>query len=1053
MGGSVPIAYGRVRVVPPVVRIKQGIGSIQTSMYHTADFGVVLSEGPIDAIESWRTYDGKTVGATVDPAQEFAQFDSRLGTLSQTAIGFAEMGPLFGVAHAATRGRAGRATYPCMTIRGRVMYDPRLGAWGAGEYPAGASCAWSANPALEVADILTNPHYGPRIPPGRINWQSFADVADICDVVTGGEKTWECHLYLREKRSSREWIDTILLHFGGVLSEANGVWSLRYDGVRTTPDATFTDADMVPGTPQRVSDATGAGMADIPNRVTVEWTDPTTWTLRTVSVTSADVDAGAAVREGDPYRLHGLQSEKAAQRAAARILGLARSNRVLECTVWPKHVGLGVGAFLSITSDRLGLIDSEWIATDIAEAKDGTLAITAKEYDASAFSATGTGDPLPDDGFFGTPPALASVARSGVDSEVTAVTPTSKTTVTYLGFSWQLPVFSWPGNVVIRTWPHGTGATWDTAGYTELVVPANGDPAFAAAPTWKAFCRPIAYDTTVRTYGPLGDQINEASTGAGFRAILKLRSLAGVYSTGVSVSEAAHSSTTPTPSDQEPVLMEAGLAIGDGQIPIWDSVTGEVTFPGALAVTAPGSSATIGGRLLIGVTVLLAADVTAGATSIQVNRNTLVSGDRIMLEGAPGGVAQTEFMAVTSAPSGAGPYTYSVTRNLDGSGANAWKRGDAVFSTGQAGAGFVDVYSLRGVKSSGEVGPAIVGNVRNSATWNDWTPRWAVGNLKGLYGYAADTYGAAFGVPSGPWLKIDPTNGIRIGHDATTKVQVDASGNASFKGALTAASGTIGGWKISADRLSAGGLSIISHATPAWCRILVGTGLYNDSGTPLFIDGSGRLSLKNKLTWDGSALTVTGTIEATAGHIGGVTMAASKIYTGVGTWGNANTPFYVGSDGSFALGASITWDGANLFVNAYDVTIDSNGITIPTSLDTATCYGFRSGSTFKGGLWSPGTSTIQVGCAPSGPRLGFDPSSGAADFWDCKVRSLTGFTTQTNVPGDAEFNATSGYAVNGTKVVGAQGAAVANASATLASLQSQLNALLARLRAHGLIYS
>ena len=267
--------------------------------------------------------------------------------------------------------------------------------------------------------------------------------------------------------------------------------------------------------------------------------------------------------------------------------------------------------------------------------------------------------------------------------------------------------------------------------------------------------------------------------------------------------------------------------------------------------------------------------------------------------------------------------------------------------------------------SSGEVGPAIVGNVRNSATWNDWTPRWAVGNLKGLYGYAADTYGAAFGVPSGPWLKIDPTNGIRIGHDATTKVQVDASGNASFTGALTAASGTIGGWKISADRLAQGGLSLIAHTVAQWCRITVGTGLFNDSDTPVYIDGSGRFSLKDKLTWDGSALTVKGTIEATAGHIGGVTMASSKIYTGVGTWGNSNTPFYVGDDGSFALGSKITWDGEDLFINAYDVTIDSNGITIPTSLDTATCYGFRSKGTFKGGLWSPGTSTIQVGCAPS----------------------------------------------------------------------------------------
>ena len=439
VGGPIPIAYGRVRVVPPVVRIKQRIGSIQTSVYHIADFGMVLSEGPIDAIESWHTYDGKTVGATVDPAQEFTQFDSRLGTLSQTAIGFAEMGPLFGVAHAATRGRAGMATYPCMTIRGRVTYDPRLGAWGSGEYPEPSSCAWNANPILEVADLLTNPHYGPRIPPGSINWPSFAAAADACDAIVDGEKAWECHLYLREKRSVREWIDTILLHCGGVLGESNGVWSIRCEGVRTTPDATLTDDDMVPGTTQRVSDSTGAGMADVPNRVTVEWTDPVTWAIRTVSATSTDVDAGAAVREGDPYKLHGLQSEKAAQRAANRILALARSNRTLECTLWPRHVGLGVGAFLAITSGRLGLSDSRWVVTDVAEAKDGALAITAKEYDASAFTGPGTGDTLPGDGFFDPPPALAAFDFSATNDESQSSTPTVVTVLSYLTPRWKLP--------------------------------------------------------------------------------------------------------------------------------------------------------------------------------------------------------------------------------------------------------------------------------------------------------------------------------------------------------------------------------------------------------------------------------------------------------------------------------------------------------------------------------------------------------------------------------------------------------------------------------------
>ena len=89
--------------------------------------------------------------------------------------------------------------------------------------------------------------------------------------------------------------------------------------------------------------------------------------------------------------------------------------------------------------------------------------------------------------------------------------------------------------------------------------------------------------------------------------------------------------------------------------------------------------------------------------------------------------------------------SYTVTRNLDGSGADDWEAGTAVANTGQAGNGFIDLYSTRGVRAATEIGPSIVGNVRQSATYNDWAPRWAIGNLQGVYGYAATTYGAAFG--------------------------------------------------------------------------------------------------------------------------------------------------------------------------------------------------------------------------------------------------------------------------------------------------------------------
>lgn len=111
---------------------------------------------------------------------------------------------------------------------------------------------------------------------------------------------------------------------------------------------------------------------------------------------------------------------------------------------------------------------------------------------------------------------------------------------------------------------------------------------------------------------------------------------------------------------------------------------------------------------------------------------------------------------------GVGPFTYRVTRNLDGSGANDWHAGDAVFNTGNVGDGFIDLYSVRGVKSG--YGPTIVGNVRNSATFNDWSEHWAIGNLENIYGYGVTAYGAAFGryANDSSFLTADATNGIRI---------------------------------------------------------------------------------------------------------------------------------------------------------------------------------------------------------------------------------------------------------------------------------------------------
>lgn len=195
-------------------------------------------------------------------------------------------------------------------------------------------------------------------------------------------------------------------------------------------------------------------------------------------------------------------------------------------------------------------------------------------------------------------------------------------------------------------------------------------------------------------------------------------------------------------------------------------------------LVAQNTIATIGGRILVGPTTTLTRDVGTGDTTIYVKHNQMTSGDRAYLE-ANGSV---EFLAITSAPTEQpeGDYAYTVTRNLDGTGANQWYSGDACFNTGQAGSGFIDLYSLSSVKGASQPGPAIVGNVRNSATFNDWSEHWAIGNLNGLYGYVADIYGFAAGkyATGMPWISVDATNGLRINRGTTPTVlgQWDTSG-------------------------------------------------------------------------------------------------------------------------------------------------------------------------------------------------------------------------------------------------------------------------------------
>lgn len=166
--------------------------------------------------------------------------------------------------------------------------------------------------------------------------------------------------------------------------------------------------------------------------------------------------------------------------------------------------------------------------------------------------------------------------------------------------------------------------------------------------------------------------------------------------------------------------------------------------------------ATIGGRIMVAPTTKLIADLAAGGTTIDVEHNNLTSAF-VYMASAPGGIAQVEVMkcGATATPISGG-YRYTVTRNLDGSGANAWVSGDAVANIGAvAGQGWIELTSTNTARN--HLGPTIAIYARTgTAAWTDVKPVVALGNLRSFVDYAADQYGFALGND----LALDATTGF-----------------------------------------------------------------------------------------------------------------------------------------------------------------------------------------------------------------------------------------------------------------------------------------------------
>jgi hypothetical protein len=221
--------------------------------------------------------------------------------------------------------------------------------------------------------------------------------------------------------------------------------------------------------------------------------------------------------------------------------------------------------------------------------------------------------------------------------------------------------------------------------------------------------------------------------------------------------------------------------------------------------------------------------------------------------------------------------------------------------------------------------------------------QWSV-DSDAIYFGTKQTTGLAYSAANSMTFGVfDLGGGDKRPYISAPNFLLDRNGDATFRGTVFASAGnfintvSIGSdttnGTLSVGRTGSDKIIITGQDTSANTKIYTGSGpgAYNNANNKFYVDASGRFSLGEQVTWNGTdALTVQGVINAIGGNfVNTVTVGASadkisikggavgsaanetKIYSGTGTFGQANTGFYLDSGGDFSLGNKLTWDNSS----------------------------------------------------------------------------------------------------------------------------------------------
>lgn len=226
-------------------------------------------------------------------------------------------------------------------VRGRRVFDPRTN-----------TTAWSANPALCIADYLVN-YMG--FPAETIDEDSWIAAANICDqsvaLAAGGtEKRYEANGVLGAENTHQENLELLADAMAGAVRYSSGRWIIEAGAPKAT--SMPIDESMVLGDYEVEMDKPDRSL---PNAVRGNFVDPVEWQPMSYPVrTVAEAVAAEGGENWLEVDLPLTTSPSMAQRIAKISLGRARSRRSMALEIDLSGMLVRPGNVIAYSAPELG---------------------------------------------------------------------------------------------------------------------------------------------------------------------------------------------------------------------------------------------------------------------------------------------------------------------------------------------------------------------------------------------------------------------------------------------------------------------------------------------------------------------------------------------------------------------------------------------------------------------------------------------------------------------------------------------------------------------------